>query len=175
MDHAIRFFDAIGNPILLLLGHEKGIISFSWSTSGQLISGSWDGTARVWDFTQDSVSGQIIANSTLKLGPHENGVHVLGGCGGNTIVTTSTGESVNERPANFQIRLWNGSTGQQLGASIKDHGGSIRCICAVPGVGGFATGANDGCVNLRASDGSVIGSMFHPCQEDGSPPFVLDW
>ena len=46
----------------------------------------------------------------MELGPHENGVQVLGLSNG-TIATTSTGESVNGKPANFKLRLWDASTG----------------------------------------------------------------
>ena len=34
---------------LTLEGHTKGVISFSWTSDGMLISGGWDGTARIWD------------------------------------------------------------------------------------------------------------------------------
>ena len=94
MDSRIRVFDSVGNPLMELNGHQKGVISFSWTSDGRLISGSWDGTARVWDLN----SGQCV----LTLGPHENGVHVLGLPDGR-IATTSTGESVNDKPANFQV------------------------------------------------------------------------
>ena len=65
-------------------------------------------------------------------------------------------------------------TGRQIDQSIQDHGGPIRAITAVPGVDGYATCSNDGTVILRDSNGHQIGTMYHPCQEDGSPPFVLD-
>lgn len=64
-------------------------------------------------------------------------------------------------------------TGQQICDAIQDHGGSIRCLAAVPGIDGFVTGANDGFVVLRSIEGQQIGLMPHPPQEDGSPPFVL--
>ncbi|CAN0532217.1 unnamed protein product, partial [Ectocarpus sp. 8 AP-2014] len=57
----------------MLQGHEGGVISFSWTAAGQvgqLISGSWDGTAKVWD-----VAGGVCV---VTLGGHENGVCVLG-------------------------------------------------------------------------------------------------
>ena len=166
MDSVIRVYDTIGNPSMVLEGHEKGIISFSWTASGLLISGSWDGTAKIWDLNQNGA----LVNT---LGPHENGVHVLGLSDGR-IATTSTGEAVNGKPANFKLRFWDSNTGKQIGDSISDHSGSIRSITNIPGVAGFATTSNDGTVALRGSDGNIIGSMMHPPQEDGSPPFVLD-
>jgi PFU (PLAA family ubiquitin binding)/WD domain, G-beta repeat len=165
MDNVIRLFDPAGNPLLELEGHTKGVISFSWTADKKLISGSWDGTARVWDLESGGACIQV-------LGPHENGVQVLGTTDGN-IWTTSTGESVDDKPANFQIRSFDPATGQQTRTSIKDHDGPIRSISRVPTLGGFATTSNDGTVRIRAADGSCIGSVLHPVQDDGSPPFVL--
>ena len=66
------------------------------------------------------------------------------------------------------------NTGQQVQSPIQDHGGPIRAITKVSGVDGYATCSNDGTVILRDSNGHAIGTMFHPPQEDGSPPFILD-
>lgn len=102
MDSKIRIFDSIGNPIHEIIGHEKGVISFSWTSTGDLISGSWDGTARLWSLEQSSMTQMVQSQCKFILGSHENGVHVLGLPDGR-IVTTSTGEAVNEKPANFKV------------------------------------------------------------------------
>ena len=66
--------------------NKLGIISFSWTANdSKLISGSWDGTARLWD-----VSNNICIQT---FSGHENGVHVLG-LMNSLIATTSTGEAV---------------------------------------------------------------------------------
>jgi WD40 repeat protein len=133
MDSRIRVFDSVGNPISMGEGHQKGIISFSWTRSYlQLISGSWDGTAKIWEFNT-TVPGLIAIVCIRTFGPHENGVNVLG-LNDDITVTTSTGESVNEKPANFQIRFWNNMTGQQTRTSLRDHSGPIRSIARVPGL-----------------------------------------
>jgi WD40 repeat protein len=174
MDTYIRVFDSIGNPLLQLAGHAKGVISFSWTATGQLISGSWDGTARIWEFS--GKPEEVVANCVAILDKHENGVQVLGLPDG-SVATTSTGESVNDRPANFKLRIWTPRDWVTGSASIvlSDHLGSLRSLAAVPGVMGFATASNDGSVCLRGCDGTPIGSMFHAAQEDGSPPFILNW
>eukprot|EP01036_Dinobryon_divergens_P030892 gene30892-40205_t len=166
MDSKIRVFDNISATLQsTLVGHSKGVISFSWTTSFMLISGSWDGSAKVWDLTSNACI------STLN--GHENGVHVLG-LTDSTIATTSTGEAVNGKPANFRLRFWNASTGTLLGDPIEDHSGPLRSIAAVSGIGGLVTTSNDGTAVLRSIDGQQIGVLPHPAQEDGSPPFVLD-
>lgn len=166
MDSKIRIFDRNGILVHTLTGHNKGIISFSWTTSGLLISGSWDGTARLWDLSSNSC--------VLVLQPHENGVHALGLTNG-MIATVSTGEAVNGKPANFKLRMWNPSSGSSVGDAIYDHEGSIRSIAALPGVNGILTSSNDGSVFLRSIDGDLLGAVHHVSQEDGSSAFILDW
>jgi hypothetical protein len=58
---------------------------------------------------------------------------------------------------------------------MEEHEGSIRSISALPGIGGFATSPNDGSLLMSSVDAEPIGAVFHQMQEDGSPPFTLDW
>jgi phospholipase A-2-activating protein len=172
MDNIIRIYDTIGNPLMNLEGHTKGIISFSWSIEGYLLSGSWDGTAKVWDLN----TGLCL----FTLGDQENGVHVLG-CNNGHIATVSTGESVNSKPANFKLRIWDisSSNSAKIVNTYDDHEGSIRSITSinVGGLDGFATTSNDGSVRLHTLDGVNIGSMYHSIQINGEEglPFVLNW
>lgn len=166
MDSKIRVFDADGTLCQTLEGHNKGVISFSWTRDGSLVSGAWDGVAILWDLG----SGQPI----LRFGPHENGVNVLCLPDGR-LATTSTGEAVNGKPANFRLRFWDLLSGQQLGDSIEDHGGPIRSLIYLPYVQGMATTSNDGSVMLRSPDGVGLASLLHPVQDDGSLPMVLNW
>lgn len=53
-DRKIMHTDAIGNPIMVFEGHENVVNSLSQSIPEELVSGSWDGTARIWD----TVSGK---------------------------------------------------------------------------------------------------------------------
>jgi len=170
-DSIIRIFSPrTGELMLELEGHKKGVISFSWTSTGQLISGSWDGTAKVWDL---AAGGECV----LTLPNHENGVNVLGLENGQ-IVTTSTGENVNDKPANFYVRFWDPATGKQIGGSIKDHEGPIRCIAPLSGIASFVTASNDGTVRVRTADstgGDMLAVMSHPPSPDGSAPILLHW
>eukprot|EP01032_Pedospumella_encystans_P017669 gene17669-20125_t len=120
--------------------------------------------------------GESAAEKTLTMGPLgysvEYKVKVLGLTNG-LIATTSTGESVNGKPANFKLRIWDPSTGKQVGDDIQDHAGSIRCIAPLPAIDGFATTSNDGAVILRTIEGQPIEVMTHPETEDGTAAFVF--
>jgi WD40 repeat protein len=61
------------------------------------VSGSWDGTARVWDLS----TGTCVS----VLEGHENGVNVCALDDG-TIVTTSTGEQVNNKVENYKVSCY---------------------------------------------------------------------
>lgn len=173
MDGVIRIFDTVGNPLQELRGHGKGVISLSWTADHRhLLSGSWDCTARAWDMTQNP---PVLAYT---LQPHENGVHVLGLRNG-SVATTSTGEAVNDKPANFRLRCWDVPSGNTASPieTVNDHEGPIRSIFSLHhrDLDLFATTSNDGSVKVRAGTGKdVVSTLYHPSQDDGSPPLLLD-
>lgn len=164
MDNIIRLFDLSGNLLGQLNGHEKPVISFSWTNTFQLVSGSWDGTARLWNLNN------LTCINTYS--GHENGVHVLA-LENDTLVTVSTGEQVNNKPANFRLRLWSLSRAQLFRDPIEDHSGPIRSVFSVPQIG-FATTSNDGTLCLRDNKGNCINVCTHDPQDEGYPPFLLD-
>ncbi|CAM9353625.1 unnamed protein product [Phaeothamnion confervicola] len=145
----------------LCQGHTGGVISFSWTAGGQLISGSWDGTAKVWDVA----SGACLAT----LEGHENGVCVLGLPNG-TVATGSTGKQSGNGVMGFQIRLW-GADGHQM-RSLTEHHGPVRSLDLVPGVG-FLSTSNDGSARLWSLEGEPLAVMPHQATREGQPAFVL--
>ncbi|KAG7392932.1 hypothetical protein PHYPSEUDO_013420 [Phytophthora pseudosyringae] len=163
MDKNIRLFDAQGQRYGLLQGHEGGVISLALSQDRKLLlSGSWDGTARVWS---------LETHRCLHVLPgHENGVCVLGLPDG-SLVTGSTGQQVGNSVADFKLRFWAKDT-FALTKTLTDHQGPIRQLALVPDIG-FVSCSNDGSVKLRTLDGSVVASMEHPLNAEGKPGFVL--
>ena len=145
-DSNIRVYHSKTQELLLKIeGHTKGVISLSWTSNNKLVSGSWDGTARIWDL---ELGGACL----MELGGHENAVKVLG-LGNGALLSVSSGESVDSKPANMQLRVWDPSTGEQKGKSIAHHSGPIRDVQAVPGLpNGFATCSNDGSIRVYSVD-----------------------
>lgn len=163
MDKKIRVFGLEGERVALLEGHEAGVISLALSADGRrLLSGSWDGTARVWDL-QTKQCLQVLPG-------HENGVCVLELPDG-SLVTGSTGRQVGNSVADFQLRFW-AKDSFALTTTLADHKGPIRQLALVPDIG-FVSCSNDGSVKLRTLDGAVLATMEHPLNTEGKPGFVL--
>jgi WD40 repeat protein len=79
-DNKIMMIDIEGNPIQELLGHEGAVNSLSQVTESELVSGSWDATAKVWDLS----TGKVKHNLT----GHTHATSVLAVEGG-TVITGS--------------------------------------------------------------------------------------
>jgi phospholipase A-2-activating protein len=132
MDKAVRIYSLEGTLISILRGHEGGVISLAFTGDGKhLLSGSWDGTARVWDLA--------TAKCIHTLSGHENGVCVLGLPDG-VVVTGSTGRQEGNSVVDFQLRFWKDFT---LSKTVRDHAGPIRQLAIVPNIG-FVSCSNDG-------------------------------
>eukprot|EP00953_Heterococcus_sp_UTEX-ZZ885_P034309 17779-Heterococcus_DN1.PRE.1 len=191
LDRVIRIYNlgqVLGVPLRALQGHEGGVISLRWDHTGtRLLSGSWDGTARIWD---------IATSECIAILPgHENGVCVLGLPNGN-IATGSTGKQDSGKVVDFQmcltvrhtcticwcycnyqhyfdvhIRLW-GADGKQI-KTLREHTGPVRSLDIVQNTGGFMSTSNDGTAMLWSLDGQQLAVMPHPPSREGQPSFVL--
>jgi len=80
--------DSSGNPAKLFEGHENSVNSLSQSVPDEIVSGSWDGTARIWDTN--------TGKCTSVLEGHQHAVSVLSLPNG-IVITGSQDKS---------IRLW---------------------------------------------------------------------
>ena len=132
-DKRIVHFDIQGNPTLEYMGHEGTVNSLSQCVANEFVSGSWDGTAKIWDVK----TGQC--KSTLE--GHSHAVSVLTLPNGVTI----TGSQ------DKKIRLWyNGRQEKEFLA----HDDIVRGFCEVPQMHGFASISNDETVKLWSMDGT---------------------
>lgn len=149
-DSMIRVFSHDHNLLYTLEGHEKAVTCLSLWGDDYLISGSWDGTAKVWNLSSKS----LVATC----GGHENTVSVCAiGSEGSilTLATGSAGIAQNNVISNHSIRIWTVNL-EQGGAKVlhkvsNDHDGPIRDIC-ITAEGMLASCSNDGTVKLRSVD-----------------------
>ena len=127
--------DSEGNPAKLFEGHENVVNSLSQAVPEEIVSGSWDGTARIWD----TATGQC--QNVLE--GHQHAVAVLALPNG-IVITGSQDKS---------IRLW--YKGQQQKEIANAHDDIIRGFAEVPGLG-FASCSNDETVKLWTIDGAPL-------------------
>jgi len=78
-DHRIVKIDAEGNPTMEYSGHTGVVNSLSQCLPNELVSGSWDGTAKIWDVEtgqcKHTLEGHSHAVSVLTL---QNGITITG-------------------------------------------------------------------------------------------------
>jgi len=172
-DAVLRIFDQEHNLIGTLQGHDKPVTSLAWcGEPGQyLISGSWDGTAKVWNFAQRS----LIAT----LPDHENSVSVTGlSRSGHmlNIATGSAGVAQNNIILGHTVRIWqvDTKTGEfkKLKSVANDHEGPIRDVCLFdPNT--LASCSNDGTVKLRSTETGTCTATLSFIQQTQHPPMLL--
>ena len=132
-DQRVVMIDLEGNPVLEYTGHTGAVNSLSQSTPNELVTGSWDGTAKIWN----AETGEC----THTLEGHSHAVSVLTLPNGITI----TGSQ------DKMIRLWyNGEMSKEFLA----HDDIVRGFAEVPLLNGFASISNDETVKLWSMDGT---------------------
>jgi len=193
-DSIVRIFDAEHKLVKTLNGHEKAVTSLSWlnltpnttKSNPFLISGSWDGTAKLWDLS----SGSCVAT----LEGHENTVNVLGlppqsilpdneDCLVGRLVTGSAGIAHGNIIRDHKIRIWEVTFSKTTVVRTKvnkiianDHNGPIRGLTFDSLTAMIISCSNDGSVKIR--DGSsgecIITLETAPMDTVSQPPMLLD-
>jgi phospholipase A-2-activating protein len=172
-DAKIRLFDGnthelIGAP---LEGHDKPVTSLAWADHDYLISGSWDGTARVWDLTRRVVLAVLDhagenAICVAGLDRLSNSLNVL---------TGSAGRAEHNVVRHQAVRVWSidVTTGQATcqATAANDHDGPIRDVCQVNS-STVASCSNDGTIQLRSLEHGAqpISRIYWDTDE---PPMLL--
>lgn len=161
-DNRLRLYTKEGTLVARVDGHTKSVVSLALQPkTGELISGSWDGTAKTWKITDNGLT------NTSTLPGHENGVCVLGLPNGN-IVTGSAGVKTGQVATGFQIRIWNNGT---VIKSLTQHESAIRCLSIGPGNTTFYSTSNDGSTREWSLDGTLLKTMRNPIANDGTSAF----
>ena len=143
-DSLLRIFTPSGKMVGTMEGHKGPVSSIVWhEQAGQLISGSWDSTVRLWNV------GSGVCAKTLT--GFENAV-VVAVLPNEDIVTGSSGKSVNGKHVEFTLRIFR--AGAKV-SELRDHSQRITGIAVLPGIG-FATSSNDGTVRVRDAQGATV-------------------
>lgn len=213
-DNLVRVFDASSHqPKATLKGHEKPVTSLAFvspgaanvninssnnnntedddSNSQYLVTGSWDGTAKVWDIRRQALLATLPGheNSTCVTGlppSKDQPATVL------RIATGSAGVAQSNTIAGHTVRIWsvNVQTGDVkcVHSVANDHDGPIRDIRGLGGNANYndndnagdsgsqwiATCSNDGSVRLRSADtGESVSILTFQHQQSSHPPMLL--
>lgn len=131
-DRAIHYVKlGAAEPEFSLLGHAENVCALSVAPGGQVISGSWDGTAKLWK------EGKCIAT----MEGHQGAVWAV----------LWTEHGILTGGADRTIRLWNGERQIKTFPAGKD---CIRALAAHPL--GFASAGNDSIIRIHTFDGDVV-------------------
>jgi|AntRauTorckE5430_2_1112549.scaffolds.fasta_scaffold01742_4 phospholipase A-2-activating protein len=179
-DQLIRIFDSNDLLIGTLKGHTNAVTSLSMLAFPQqdtflLISGSWDGSAKLWDVRTHECMATLPG--------HENTVSVQGlPPTGETarLATGSAGIAQNSVISEHKIRLWEVVLQSDKSVKVKlqqtvsqDHQGPIRDLAYDPTSQMLLSCSNDGSVKVRdAMMGEAVTTLSCPGQQS-QPPMLL--
>ena len=130
--HALlRWRASLESPALVrtLSGHGGGVNALALTGDGRVVSGSSDGTVKVWDLN----SGQ----EERTLSGHGGGVKALALTGDGRVVSGSSDGTV---------KVWDLNSGQEE-RTLSGHGGGVRAL-ALTGDGRVVSGSDDGTVKV---------------------------
>lgn len=165
-DKNIRIFNLEGDLLQTIAGHNGIVGSVAvHPTTGQLLSGSWDGTAKIWDLSPDLKAANCVAT----LEGQENSVCVLGLPNGN-IVTGSAGIRGQTRIEHSKVRIWNKQN--RVIATMTQHDAPVKCLRVHPNKEAFFSCSNDGSIIKYKLDGTVLTRYQNPIGYEGHPGFI---
>jgi WD40 repeat protein len=121
--------------IASLTGHTDRVHSVAFSPDGRtLLSGSYDGTARLWDVATHRQIG-------VSLNGHDGEVYSVAFSPNGKVVATGADDGM--------VRLWDVATHRQIGVPLNGHDGEINAVAFSPDGTILASGgADDGVVRL---------------------------
>lgn len=139
-DKLVNITDLFSSGIdakFVLIGHEGNVCSLDYA-DGQIISGSWDSTAKVWENNQVKYT----------LSGHNGSVWDVKILGNDRFLTSS---------ADRTVKLWQGS--KEIKTFIG-HSDVARGLAIFPDGETFASSSNDGTVIIYDFDGNLLQKLI---------------
>ena len=133
-DHYAMLAAAARPGIAALTGDTDRIHSMAFSPDGNtLVSGSYDGTVRLWDVAAHRQIGGPLAG-------HDGQIY--------SVAFSQDGRVVASGAEDGTVRLWDVATHRQIGGPLAGHDGEIYSVAFSPDGKVVASGADDGMVRL---------------------------
>ncbi|TPX30514.1 hypothetical protein SmJEL517_g05939 [Synchytrium microbalum] len=125
-------------PAYMLIGHTENVCALTVAANGDIISGSWDKTAKIWrDW-----------NCLHTLEGHEASVWAVLSAGQDTVLTGS---------ADKTIKLWRNGRNVQ---TYNGHTDAVRSLGWISQTGQFISAANDATVRIWNMDGQCVQELY---------------
>jgi len=126
-----------------LTGHKLAVYTCAMSsqTTPTLVTGSKDGTAKVWNLTKVSCVQTVTHAADKAFGDSKDASMVLG------IDVTKDGKRFATSGDDKTVRLWDASTGQRV-HSLRGHSDKVYAVAFAPNGKTLASGSNDNTVKL---------------------------
>jgi WD40 repeat protein len=144
-------------PLQVWRGHIESVTSVSISIDGRtVLSGSDDGTIRLWDTDTGQPIGEPLRSHTnlvrsVAFSPHSR--RIVSGSYDDTII------------------IWDAQSGRPIGEPIQGHTGSVLSVAFSPDGHQIISGSSDGTIRLwNAQTGHSIGEPF---QDHMGPVFSV--
>jgi len=136
--------EIITKPLTVVMGHTGEITCLARFSNGDIVSGSFDTTAKVWAYPNYQAAYTLKEHTATIWDVLVNEFGTIFTCSGDKT-----------------IKIWNGN---QCIKTLEAHKQSVRCLCKFPEIG-FLSSASDGTICHWTYEGNLL-STYHSNEEE---------